>query len=59
MGIIGSWDIPTAAKVGAVGMYCLIMIAPTIILATLALVFGQRFFPKLERIIPASSTRRK
>ncbi|UIZ93436.1 GAP family protein [Corynebacterium sp. CNCTC7651] len=52
MGIIGSWDIPTAAKVGAVGMYCLIMIAPTIILATLALVFGQRFFPKLERIIP-------
>ena len=28
------------------------MIVPTIILATLALVFGQRFFPKLERIIP-------
>lgn len=52
MGIIGSCDIPSAAKVGSVGIYCLIMIAPTVILATLALVFGRRFFPRHERIIP-------
>ena len=52
MGIIGSWDIPSAAKSGAVGVYCLVMILPTVILATLALLFGQKFFPRLERLIP-------
>lgn len=52
MGIIGSWEIPSAAKAGSVGIYCLIMIVPTVILATLALLFGQKFFPRLERLIP-------
>ncbi|SDS80503.1 GAP family protein [Corynebacterium timonense] len=52
MGIIGSWDIPSVAKAGAVGIYCLIMIVPTVLLATLALLFGQKFFPRLERLIP-------
>lgn len=52
MGIIGSWDIPSAAKAGAVDIYCIIMVLPTVILATLALLFGQRFFPRLERIVP-------
>lgn len=52
MGIIGSWDIPSVAKAGAVGIYCLLMIMPTVALATLALLFGQKFFPRLERLIP-------
>ena len=52
MGIIGSWDIPSTAKGGAVGVYCLVMILPTVILATVALLFGQKFFPRLERLIP-------
>lgn len=52
MGIIGSWEIPSVAKAGAVGIYCLIMIVPTVVLATLALLFGQKFFPRLERLIP-------
>lgn len=52
MGIIGSWEIPSAAKAGAVGIYCLIMIVPTVVLATLALLFGRKFFPRLERLIP-------
>lgn len=52
MGIIGSWDIPPVAKAGAVGIYCLLMIMPTVALATLALLFGQKFFPRLERLIP-------
>ncbi|WP_165165066.1 GAP family protein [Corynebacterium qintianiae] len=52
MGIIGSWDSPSVAKAGAVGIYCLIMTVPTVILATLALLFGQKFFPRLERLIP-------
>ena len=52
MGIIGSWGIPSVAKAGAVGVYCLVMILPTVILATVALLFGQKFFPRLERLIP-------
>ena len=52
MGIIGSWGIPSVAKAGAVGVYCLVMILPTVILATVALLFGQKLFPRLERLIP-------
>ena len=52
MGIIGSWNAPFAVEAGAVFIYCLVMIAPTLLLALVALVFGDRFFPRLERIIP-------
>lgn len=52
MGIISDWDIPMAGKVVAIGSYCGVMIAPTVVLASIALVAGAKFFPRLEKAIP-------
>lgn len=52
MGIISNWDTPMAGQVIAVAAYCGVMIAPTVILAAIALVAGQRFFPRLEKAVP-------
>ena len=52
MGIISDWDTPMAGQVAAIGAYCGIMIAPTVILAMIALVAGQKFFPRLEKAVP-------
>lgn len=52
MGIISDWDIPMAGKVVAIGSYCGVMIAPTVVLASIALVAGPKFFPRLEKAIP-------
>lgn len=52
MGIISDWDTPMTGKVVAIGSYCGVMIAPTLILASIALVAGPKFFPRLEKAIP-------
>ncbi|WKK60512.1 GAP family protein [Corynebacterium sp. P3-F1] len=52
MGIISDWDTPIAGQVAAIAAYCGIMVAPTVILAAIALVAGQRFFPRLEKAVP-------
>lgn len=51
MGIISDWDTPIAGQVAAIAAYCGIMVAPTVILAAIALVAGQRFFPRLEKAV--------
>ena len=52
MGIISDWDTPMAGQLIAIAAYCGVMIAPTVILAAIALVAGQKFFPRLEKAIP-------
>lgn len=52
MGIISDWDVPMAGQVAAIATYCGIMIAPTVVLATIALMAGQKFFPRLEKAVP-------
>lgn len=52
MGIISDWDTPMAGQVAAIGVYCVIMIAPAVLLATIALVAGQKVFPRLEKALP-------
>ncbi|MCQ4623347.1 GAP family protein [Corynebacterium sp. CCUG 69979] len=52
MGIISDWDTPMAGQLLAIAAYCGVMIAPTVILAMIALVAGQKFFPRLEKAIP-------
>ncbi|MCQ4618952.1 GAP family protein [Corynebacterium sp. CCUG 59401] len=52
MGIISDWDTPMAGQLIAIAAYCGVMIAPTVILTAIALVAGQKFFPRLETAIP-------
>ena len=52
MGIISDWDTPMAGQLVAIAAYCGVMVAPTVILAAIALVAGQKFFPRLEKAIP-------
>ena len=52
MGIISDWDAPMAGQVAAIATYCGVMIVPTVILAAIALVAGQTFFPRLEKAVP-------
>ena len=52
MGIISDWGTPMAGQLIAIAAYCGVMIAPTVILAAIALVAGQKFFPRLEKAIP-------
>ena len=52
MGIISDWDTPMAGQLITIAAYCGVMVAPTVILAAIALVAGQKFFPRLEKAIP-------